>query len=320
MLPEGSGACRGSVRCWLVVLLLAVLSGCGAVATGDFNNWMHSRAGGRLMTIWALSDIQAETPAQRNSFTRAVNDAALHLGTIDVGVIAGDLMRSRAQDEEFTWFLHTRAEVQVGQWYEILGNHDMRSLHKFRHYFPQAQNKAVAIGNILLLLLNDESTKSRTDISDKVFHWWYNQVRHNQDKIIITVSHAQLKGSGLVGSMIPSRVIADSERFEEVLRQYRVTLWLSGHTHLPQNLAGTMRFQPELGNTCFVNVSAIAEGVLQDSESRLILFSENSDVAWIRSRNHTRERFTEGLDVELQLGRKFVWKGDAARVVDQFSF
>ncbi|OQX76704.1 MAG: hypothetical protein B6D54_03330, partial [Epsilonproteobacteria bacterium 4484_65] len=130
-------------------------------------------------------------------------------------------------------------------------------------------------------------------------------VENNREKIIITVTHAQLKRSGLLGSSLSSRVIHNSERFEKVLQQEKVALWVSGHSHLPQRLSGTVTVRKDLGGTCFVNVGSISDELFLDSESRFFYFHDGSDVVWIRSRNHSKQLFNTDLDIQIPLGRSF---------------
>jgi hypothetical protein len=264
----------------------------------------------RGYVVWMLSDIQPPGKAERRRFEKVVADV-VHLGMpIDMAVIAGDLLKSRSDDEAFNWFLETRAKAPVRHWYEIAGNHDKRSSPRFERYFQRPPAYGVSFGNVLMLLLSDTEPTSETEISDASFQWWRNMVLEHRERILLTVSHAQLKGSGLLGSIFPSRVIVGSERFEEVLRQAPVTLWASGHTHLPHRLPGTFACREELGGSCFINVSAIDAGGLGGSESRFLLFSEGSDRLLIRSRDHDRGRFSADLDIVVTLSRPFVYPED----------
>lgn len=303
------------VRRWWIVLVAVLLSGCSVAPTGRLDEGGPAVGGGRRLVMWMLSDIQPPTSAERIQFEHAIDDVNAHVAQVDLAVIAGDLLKSRSQDEAFAWFLTTRNRARVPVWYEIAGNHDVRSGERFRRYFQNPSHYAVEIGNLLLLLLSDELPSSETDISDQAFAWWREMVERNQDRIIITVTHGQLEGSGLLGSSIDSRIIAGSERFEEVLRERRVAIWASGHTHLPQGLPGTVSRREDLGGTLFVNVSSIDEGLLMDSQSRFFYFEDGSDKVVIRSRNHNKGRFDSDLDLELALGKPFVWQGEWPRVI-----
>lgn len=268
----------------------------------------------QTLTIWALSDIHPRFEAERIVFENAITDMN-DLEDIDVGIIAGDLLKSRSRDDSFDWFLETRSRANIGGWFEIAGNHGARSQPLFSHYFPIPPYYGVEIGNILFLMLSDTSTKSRTDISDTGFNWWRRMVMDNQDKIIVTVTHAQLTNSGLLGSFFASRRINDSTRFEEVLKRYKVALWLSGHTHLPQGISGTVSIKKELGNTCFVNVSSISVDGFLDSQSRLFVFKNGRKQVWIRSRNHTKRAFEPNLDIPLELEKTFLWDRTPPRLI-----
>jgi predicted phosphodiesterase len=301
-------------RFWLV-FLFAVLTGCSAVPTATFDDGGQAGGQSRRLVVWMLSDIQPPTPAERVQFERAITDVNDHVGQVDFAVIAGDLLKSRSQDEDFSWFLAARDRSKVTDWYEIAGNHDVRSEPRFRQYFPRPSSYAVEVGNVLLLLMSDESKASQTRLSDETFRWWREMVATHQDRILVTVTHAQLAGSGLLGSGIDSRIIGGSERFEKVLQEQRVAIWASGHCHLPQGLAGTASIREKLGGTFFVNVSSIDEGLLLDSQSRFFIFEDGSDRVWIRSRNHSQGRFDGSLDVELRLDAPFIWKGEGPRVL-----
>lgn len=302
-------------RIILISLCNLVLAGCAAVPHGTFADRDVASGTGKDMVVWMLSDIHPTKEVERKTFEAAVTDINENVGAVNMAVIAGDLLKSRSSASAFNWFLETRNRSKVVDWFQIAGNHDVRSGPIFNDYFPLPSYYAVKIGNLLFLCLADISVSSRTDISDEAFIWWKEMVKSNKDKIIITVTHAQLEGSGLLGSILNSRIIAQSERFEEVLKHEQVALWASGHTHLPQRLSGSANLSKKLGGTCFLNVSSISDESFLDSESRMLYFSEGSDVVWIRSRNHNEKEFNTALDIPLSLGKKFHWLGERPQLL-----
>jgi predicted phosphodiesterase len=281
-----------------------MLAGCVSVPNSSFEE-TKTHFYKRQFLIWMLSDIQPKTTLDRNVFEAAVADVNENIGSVDMGIMAGDLLKSRSHDDDFNWLIQTRNKANVTNWYQIAGNHDVRSGPIFYKYFPQAKYYALTYGNLLFLFLSDQSMASRTDISDDTFLWWKDMVESNREKIIITVSHAQLKNSGLTGSIVPSRVIHNSKRFETVLKQEKVALWVSGHSHLPQVISGPSTANKNLGGTFFVNVGTIDDVSFLDSESRFFYFHDGSDVLWIRSRNHSKRLFNSGLDLKIPLGKPF---------------
>ena len=291
-------------RKYLIFLSTFVLAGCVSMQNGIFPK-ATAHVSEKQFVVWMLSDIQPKTTLERNVFETAVADVNENIVAIDMGLMPGDLLKSRSNDADFSWFKETRDRAKVTDWYQIAGNHDVRSGPIFYKYFPQPQYYAVEKGNLLFLFLSDQSVASRTDIPDDAFLWWKDMVENNREKIIITVTHAQLKGSGLTGSILSSRVIHNSKRFEKVLQEEKVALWVSGHSHLPQRLSGTVSVQKNLGGTYFVNVASISNELFLDSESRFFYFKDGSDVVWMRSRNHSKNLFNTDLDIPISLGRSF---------------
>ena len=296
------------IRVAFFILVLFSFTGCSFVPPSHYNEGVHA-PGARTLVIWLLSDIQPKDVEGRKVFEIAVDDVNNNVLNVDLAIIAGDLLRSRSQKDAFEWFVAAREKSYIDRWYEIAGNHDVRSGEIFGNYFTKPTYYSVWVGNIVLLMMSDQSTDSRTSISADAFDWWDESVARNQDSIIITVTHAQLRESGLFGSFVESRRIENSSRFEDVLKVNRVALWASGHSHLPQRMAGTVNIEPQLGGTCFVNVSAIRDDSFMDSESRFLIFEENSDIAWLRSRNHSKQRFNPNLNIALKLNRPFRWDG-----------
>jgi hypothetical protein len=299
----------------IVLLAFVLLAGCAGLPAGTHPEVRSEFAKGQTFVLWMLSDIQPANVSERRFFEQAVADVNEGVAQVEMGVIAGDLLASRSQDEAFAWFLATRNRSKVRHWYEIAGNHDVRSGPVFRKYFPRPPYYGVRFGNILLLLLSDETPSSKTEISEEAFSWWRDMVLRHQEQIIITVTHGQLQNSGLLGSAFESRRIKGSDRFERVLQESHVAVWASGHVHLPQALPGTVSIREELGGTCFVNVSAIDTGLLLDSQSRFLVFKEGSDTLLIRSRNHSRGLFDEGLDVTLHLDKPYAPSNDEPSVI-----
>jgi len=284
------------------VICLLLMAGCSNLPRQEFD---LSGQDEENFTIWMMSDIQPRTKDERSHFQLAIDDMDSLSRDIDLAIIAGDLLQSHSEEEDYQWFLQARNNLHEADWFEIAGNHDARNAELFRTFIGKPAYYGVLTGNVLLLMLSDESGSSETNISAAAFNWWRDMVINNQDRIIITVTHAQLKQSGLFTSSASSRNIHDSDRFAEVLKQYRVAVWASGHSHLPSRFTGKIRLQEELGGTVFVNVSAIRDDSFMDSESRLLVLTEGSNKLWIRSRNHSKSRFDTNLDTMIPLQKYF---------------
>lgn len=297
-----------------LVLLLAA-AGCGVFRGPGFDKKDSVPDDDRLV-VWMLADIQPVDVAGRKDFERAVEDVRTHVPGVDLAVVAGDLLQARSTADDFDWFLRTRDRAAIPRWFEVAGNHDVRNRALFRRYFPGRDHYAIDVGNVRILCLADVTSASTTEISDEAIAWWQRQVRDHADRILLTVTHAPLRHSGLFTAGVASRRIRQSQPFEDVLPHAKVVLWASGHSHLPQGFHRAAYVNPRLGGTCFLNVSAIRSARFKDSQSRFLIFTEGSRTLWVRSRNHAAGRFNSRLDIALTLDRPFQGAKDQPRLAD----
>ncbi len=261
------------------------------------------------LVLWALSDIQPKDLAQRWHFEKAIADIGKNISNVTAAIVAGDIVHHRESKDDFIWYLSAKSQSKVPHWFEIAGNHDMKDEKHYRKYIGEKLHYSVTVGNILMLFMSDEDRFPAQKISDATFRWWKHKVEKNQDRIIITITHAYFKQSGLFGYPIPSRNIAGSERFASVLKKNRVALWICGHTHLPGFIWERYTSPPAYRGTTFINVSAIRKSMLNDIESNVLYFIIGKDKALIRRRNHEKEQFVRSLEIEVPLGKPFVWDG-----------
>ncbi len=189
----------------------------------------------------------------------------------------------------------------------ILGNHDLKRDYgsSFVEILKTEPNYKLLYGNLLFIFLSDSERGKPTEISKETFKWWKELVVNNQDKIIIVVTHAPLEGSSIAFSSLNDRQITDSERFTDVLEDYQVDLWLSGHLHLPNAFTNTIVKKEDLSETIFVHISSIRTELfgLKNSESRIITFYCDSDKISIYSRDHDSREWDRELTREFNLSK-----------------
>jgi len=260
------------------------------------------------LRIWVLSDIQPLKRKQRKEFERAIQDINQNVLGIDFAIVAGDILEE-VSEEGFDWYIQTRNLSYIRQWYEIMGNHDLNpdSGKLYQEKIRNDFHYSLAKGNILFIFMSDEIRSSATDISDETFNWWRNLVMNNQDKIIVTVTHAPLEGSRIPFSTLKRKQITNSKRFTEVLKKYRVDIWLSAHLHLPEWFPNDINRVDKYNGTVFINVTGIRTEALgfKKSESRIITFVCGSDKVPVRSRNHTEEKWNKNLDAVFKLSKEY---------------
>jgi predicted phosphodiesterase len=270
----------------------------------------------RILKMWVHSDIQPRRRSEWIHYERAIRDIRRNVEGISLAIVAGDIVQKKRSGDIYEWFLKIRKRAAINHWYEIAGNHEAKNFPQYYRYIGKPLFYSVRIGNIVILFLSDEINSPPTDISEKAFNWWREQVITHQDKNIITVTHGLLEQSDLLGSSLDKLIIRDSERFAAVLKKYRVDIWISGHTHFPHYLPGkTMESRNE--ETLFIDVSAIRKDIFTNIESCVFFFTVGSREVHIRSRNHEKQRFETTLDIHHQLRYPFLWNGESPQMYTQ---
>ena len=212
-----------------LTLALFLLPGCALLNRARFDRGKEASApADDRLVVWMLSDIKPATAAGRKDFEHAIADVRANVPEVDMAIIAGDLLKSRSTAADFDWFVETRNLANIPHWFEVAGNHDVRNRKLFQRYFPTPPCYAIEVGNLRFLCLSDESKASETELSDRTFDWWQRQVREHSGQILVTVSHAMLRHSGIFSAGIASRRIRKSVPFEEELKKSRVAVWASG--------------------------------------------------------------------------------------------
>ena len=269
-------------------------------------NWFDSE---NTLTVWALADIQPKNRDHKEAFEIAVTDINDNVPNIDLAIVAGDIV-NETDEETFDWYVQTRDGSYIQEWYEIIGNHDLKTDmgELFREKLREEVNYSIIKGNILFIFMSDSERGKATEISDEVFSWWKDLVVNNQDKIIVVTTHAPLEDSGIPFSSFKDRQIINSERFTNVLKEYNVDLWLSGHLHLPQGIMNNIVEKDKFDGTIFVHISSIRPEImgLKESESRVLTFACGSDKVLIRARNHKDGRFVSNQNRVFRLSKKYL--------------
>ncbi len=241
--------------------------------------------------IWCHSDMQPENEHELEYYRTAVDDMVRSYPRVDIGLVPGDIVYAKKNAAFYYNAYHeTRKKLKTSCWLEIAGNHEARHLEAFVKNIGKPLHYASRYGNILFILMSDEKRTPMQEISDEAFRWWKDLVIRNQDKIIITVTHACLKQSGLLSSAFPTMRIAKSDRFAEVLKDYHVDIWISGHSHLPTYFQGKVNRPFRYRDTLFLEVAAIRKDIISGIESWIILLEDGSRNIRVTARNHGRAK------------------------------
>lgn len=270
------------------------------------DNWYNKE---QTLTVWALADIQPTNRGHEEAFEIAISDMNNNVQNVDLAIVAGDIV-NETTEETFDWYVRTRNDSYIKEWYEIIGNHDLKTDmgELFREKLREEVNYSILKGNILFIFMSDSERGKATEISDDTFEWWKDLVINNQDKIIVVTTHAPLEDSGIPFSSFTDRQVINSERFTQVLKEYQVDLWLSGHLHIPHGVMNNIVEKDKFEGAIFVHISSIRPEVLgiKESESRVLTFACGSDKVLIQSRNHEEESFAPNHNRVFQLSKKYI--------------
>lgn len=105
-----------------------------------------------------------------------------------------------------------------------------------------------------------------------------------------------------------------SGRFAKVLKRYKVSLWLAGHTTNFPGIGRAESIVQDFNGTLFLNVSPIREDFGIDSRSRLLVFEDGSRFADIKLRDHRARKFVPDREIRLPLPHAFVYDGGPPRM------
>ncbi len=256
--------------------------------------------------VWAHSDIQPRSEKEKRNYIIALKDIRDNTATPDMALFGGDIVQHSHFRNMFLWFMKVRKTVPVTEWYEIAGNHEWRAINDYRSIVRRDLHYAVRKGNILFLLMSNEEPGRRSFISDDTFRWWENMVRTGGDSIIITVTHGNLEGSGLISSNLERLTIIISERFRKVLRQHKVDMWISGHSHFPGWMPNMHYRNENLGGTVFIDTGAIRRDFMTSIESRMLFFTPGRATAILRYRDHLHQNYFNIKGYSIPLSHPFI--------------
>ena len=293
------------------------------------------------LTIWAWADAQpdvSESPDQ----VQQLRDVFTDVNTLeyDASIMAGDIVDRGNNDDQtgsydFSDYISDLKTLNVPRHrlFHIAGNHDTNyntpsgntggyGLTEYDTYFPR-RNYYTLWGNILTIYMSDEHRSTSTRISTEVFKWWEDLVRHNQDKVIITVSHAPLYNT-TYKSTTSNYYIENSSRFTDVLDETGINhdIWIHGHNGYDIGSASRTSHATAHG-TLHINVGLHIPAALEsggdddtfDVKSRFMYFTKGSTACTIKMRNHetgawiASKEISHTLNQKVELSNELVFDG-----------
>ena len=282
------------------------------------------------LKLWCFGDIQPLNAGHWTDFDNVITDI-LNI-PFDFSLVVGDIVDNGQTTADFVTYLTAlrNANNPRNDFYHLAGNHDYQSngtLDNYKEHMDNEHRYTLKIGNILIIVMSDEVQSVGGDISVETFDWWENLVVNNQDKNIIVVSHQPLFATTLGSdSHATNYSIADSSRFTDVLENYDIDMWVSGHVGLPLDGgtpdAGLKQVDTIIQKTYGLNTSWHMNVGLHLPEdftqicSRVLNFTEGSTACLVQLRNHTTNSFETDSDFQKTITLKYAAEITGERIYE----
>ncbi len=272
---------------------------------------------------WVHSDIHPKGGdnhlRQKKQYQDSIQDT-LSLST-DFVIVGGDI--ALGSDAVFTrgdydWysrlkneFIEKNSRMDFTQWWDIAGNHDNHVYEEYLKVINPNLSYRRDVGNVTFLLMSDDykNYSAQQEISDETLTWWKQEVKDNQDKILINVTHNHALQHGIfrklrIDSMLGMGVQGTRGMFYH-MNHYPIDIWFSSHTHIPSYLKPITTVKSK-NYGLYVDTASIRKDFFyQFVESRFIYFKEGSDYCLIRTRWHEKKKFVKCLDYFYKLSKPF---------------
>ena len=277
-----------------------------AVVMGATGGVVPARAQERSRQVLVFSDIHighiADGVDGSEWMARALKELRENQIRVDYAMALGDIAH-HANADAFKAYKQLKKQSGIETWFELAGNHEYgkEGLEDYEAVVRSAKPYAHIDGNLAWFVISDEAKGVPGNISDETFDWLKKAIAENQDKIVIVCSH-QLVHNTIRKSEDAQRYIHPKEKIAEMLKAYRVDLWMCGHEHHRPYSKQEIR---RVNNTTFINVASMSHAYgSKESQSFLLQFKQGAKSIVARRRVHDRQEFSIDFETEIPLDRE----------------
>lgn len=259
--------------------------------------------------IWFTSDSHVTIHPNWNytwqRFYDAVNDT--NTMNIDYAFVLGDCVFADGQFSSYaesSWnkFLFIFHELNTTYKNYAIGNHD-----SYYGIYGEYNNLyyTYEIGNILICVINDESTGWNSGTGgagfyDDSLNWLNTTVQNNADKNIFVMSHYPIRCTTYYHPSDTETYIKNDDSYRGFLAfvendsSCHIDAWIHGHRHYGQNISHGDMIVDKYGLVNF-NIGSLATWAGNDEphpiESTYWLFTEGSSEVIVQAYNHETNNF-----------------------------
>jgi len=246
----------------------------------------------------------------------SVRDLLANVGTPDYALVLGDITHG-GKLEAFQTYATLRNQSGIARWYELVGNHDYKGIETglYPKYVRPEERYVLCDGNLVWIFLSAERGRAAGILNEPTRAWLPKVLAKHQDKNIVVCSHQVIAHT--VRYSDPQAdfetVLHPTDWIAELLKTYRVDLWLCGHEHGPKRDRNQIR---RVGHTTFINIASLSHlyGTQACNSFVLEMTAGDKEIA-ARCRHHDREQYIERFSVRVPLPRPLTFASQP-RIID----
>jgi predicted phosphodiesterase len=251
--------------------------------------------------VWVIADQhigqQADCKDGSEWLMQAIEDIKTYI-VPDYVINLGDIS-AHSSEEELNKYVDIRARSGIKSWYEIVGNHDFKSVISGLYTRTVSCPKYWTLrdGNLLFLSLPCERSNAAGLFVPEVAEWLGTSIKKAADTNIIICAHS-FPYDTVEFSCRPARCIYPVESLKKFIEQNKIDVWLGGHIHFHPR---TVTYAVKKFGVTFINAGSITHAYgTGGSYSFLIEFVNGSKQITAKCRNHDKHEFMKEFEVVME--------------------
>jgi len=243
----------------------------------------------------------------------SIREMQKNLAPPDYTLVLGDITHWYKR-EQFREYARLRELSRWPRWYELVGNHDFNGTTSgdYWRHVRREERYVLLDGNLAWIMVSSERGKSDGIVRPPTRAWLPKVLAKYQDRNVIVCTH-QLVENTLRHTDHDGAVIHPQEWIRQLLKDYRIDLWLCAHEHGPKR---DHRQIKKIGRTMFINVASLSHAYgTQACNSFMLEMTAGKKTVEARCRHHDIEKYVPKLSTRFDL--PFALRFDAQpRIVD----
>lgn len=248
--------------------------------------------------VWIIADQHIGQSADGKDgsewLIQAIEDIKTYI-VPDYVINLGD-MSAHSKEDELNKYTDIRARSGIKSWYEIVGNHDFKSIASGLYGQTVRCPKYWILhdGNILFFSLPCERSNAAGLFVPEVAEWLSANIKTSHNKNIVICAHS-FPYNTVEFSCRPARCMYPVNSLKSFVEQNHIDLWLGGHIHFHPRIA---TYTTKKWGITFINAGSITHAYGTGGSYSFIIEFENGVKQIIaKCRNHDKHQFIKDFEV-----------------------